>query len=296
MNVIERTSGYDATDNICWYFGNKGDTKPHGCQCPAHACNYDKRALATFGRCRSGARWFWSARTLFTGVKHAAHSFAVDEAAAMNAAMAAVRGFRVRIGVPILAHASHGCASLDLKELNKAKRLAQPSDATDSRVVEYLYSNKYNDSELGEKSYYSYYRFRILKRTKKRIFYLRKKEEIDEHGVPIDYANIISSSDTDDNTGMIDRQKLEAEKRVSSGHTWDYDWHLFASLEDALADSRRHDKPEVPVDLAALKAAMAAAHPDKGGSNAAFIEARARYVAARRAQRHKAASADTHTP
>ena len=40
-------------------------------------------------------------------------------------------------------------------------------------------------------------------------------------------------------------------------------------------------------DLAALKAAMVAAHPDKGGSAAAFIKARANYVAARRALRKK---------
>jgi len=37
-------------------------------------------------------------------------------------------------------------------------------------------------------------------------------------------------------------------------------------------------------DLAALKAAMVAAHPDKGGSSAAFIKA---HVAARRALRKK---------
>ena len=38
-------------------------------------------------------------------------------------------------------------------------------------------------------------------------------------------------------------------------------------------------------DLHRLKAQMAAAHPDRGGSNAAFIAARARYVAARRQSR-----------
>ena len=38
-------------------------------------------------------------------------------------------------------------------------------------------------------------------------------------------------------------------------------------------------------DLAALKAAMAAAHPDRGGSTASFMAARARYDAARRQAR-----------
>ena len=39
--------------------------------------------------------------------------------------------------------------------------------------------------------------------------------------------------------------------------------------------------------LAMLKAAMVAAHPDKGGSSAAFIAARARYVAARERDRSR---------
>ena len=49
-------------------------------------------------------------------------------------------------------------------------------------------------------------------------------------------------------------------------------------------------QPLLP-DLAALKAAMVAAHPDKGsGSAAAFIRARANYVAARRVLRRKVAA------
>src|SRR5262249_20248908 len=46
-----------------------------------------------------------------------------------------------------------------------------------------------------------------------------------------------------------------------------------------------HDRGELSIDLARLKAEMAAAHPDKGGSSAAFIEARQRYVAAKRHMR-----------
>ena len=40
-----------------------------------------------------------------------------------------------------------------------------------------------------------------------------------------------------------------------------------------------------PRDLPALKAKMVAAHPDKGGTAARFIKARAKYEAARRATR-----------
>jgi hypothetical protein len=54
------------------------------------------------------------------------------------------------------------------------------------------------------------------------------------------------------------------------------------SLESVLGDRGRRDEP---LDLAQLKAEMAASHPDRGGTSAAFIAARQRYVAARRQQR-----------
>jgi hypothetical protein len=61
---------------------------------------------------------------------------------------------------------------------------------------------------------------------------------------------------------------------------------LWASLENMVGYYTRHDsKPIEPSNLAALKAAMAAAHPDHGGSNAAFITAREAYVTARRQAR-----------
>ena len=53
-------------------------------------------------------------------------------------------------------------------------------------------------------------------------------------------------------------------------------------LHEARHNYRCRDR--VP-DLRKLRAAMAAAHPDHGGSSAAFIEARSRYVAARRQMR-----------
>jgi hypothetical protein len=79
----------------------------------------------------------------------------------------------------------------------------------------------------------------------------------------------------------VDCQKLEADGSVyNRGVHWcSSDFHLYASFEGLMGD--RYRAPEKP-DLAQLKAEMAAAHPDRGGSNAAFIKARARYVAARR--------------
>ena len=64
--------------------------------------------------------------------------------------------------------------------------------------------------------------------------------------------------------------------------TWCYaDYQLYSSLEGLLGDRWRVEEEEKP-DLDTLKAAMAATHPDRGGTSAAFIEARQRYVTARR--------------
>ncbi len=67
--------------------------------------------------------------------------------------------------------------------------------------------------------------------------------------------------------GYIDRQRIEAEGEIYHGYTL----------------RRLHlTPPEIPTrpkppSLADLKAAMAAAHPDRGGTDAEFIAARQRY-------------------
>ncbi|MEV6014697.1 hypothetical protein [Streptomyces sp. NPDC051997] len=72
--------------------------------------------------------------------------------------------------------------------------------------------------------------------------------------------------------GYVDRQRIEADGEIYHGYTL----------------RRLHlAPPEIPTrakkpDLAELKAAMAAAHPDRGGSDEAFIAARDRYQKARR--------------
>lgn len=283
--TINRLSGFDPADNICWQFNNPGDREQR-CTCPACESGFGKRALAFFGRCRSGKRWFWSAHTLFDDVDKEANGFTDTEREAIDAGMAAVRSFRDR--VPILARISHGCASRRLKEINAEKRRAKPpSNAKDTPVVEYLYSGKRDYDDYDSRSYLVFYRFRITKRTAKRIFYVRGHERIDEHSEPIDDGNFgFIARDTDNDIGFVDRMKLETEGHVyNRGHHWSSeDHHLYASLETLRASFYREDKVK-PVDLAALKAAMADAHPDKGGSSAAFIEARAAYVAARRAAR-----------
>jgi hypothetical protein len=93
--------------------------------------------------------------------------------------------------------------------------------------------------------------FRIIKKTARRIYYLDER-----------YGH---------RTRFVDRQKIECDGNI---HNWLY-------LQPPQPETHNEPAP----DLSHLKAEMAAAHPDRGGSNAAFIEARARYVAARRQMR-----------
>ncbi len=229
-----------------------------------------------YGRCRSGRCWFWCAKIFNYDLDYPnEYGWSDTEAQALEH----VRDAVVRLAGDRSATADivQHIASHRLKELNAEKRRSRPpSGAKGSRVTEYLYGR---DRCGGD--YNSVYRFRITKRTAKRIYYVSKAEWIDERGEPrADPYHL-----EEETIGFVDRQKLETEGSVRNlGRHWSSsDYRLYASLEGLLAQYRR-DEPEKP-DLASLKAAMAAAHPDKGGSSAAFIEARHRYVAARRAQR-----------
>src|SRR3954454_14128861 len=188
MPIHLRPSGFIPEDNICWQFNNPGD-RERRCQCPA--CSHGERALAFFGRCRSGRRWFWSAHTLFTDINHAACSFTDTEDAAIQAAMAAV--CRFRLAVPVLARINHGFTSRHLKEINAEKRRARPApNTTDSRAIEYLHSGG-RDDEYYHKLVL--HRFRISKRTPKRFFYVRRGKWPAEHGEPINLGHIRNLDD-----------------------------------------------------------------------------------------------------
>jgi hypothetical protein len=126
---------------------------------------------------------------------------------------------------------------------------------------------------------YHMLKFEIIKKTRQRIYYLRRAI----HVVERDYASGVRDL-TDEGIAYINRQKIEQEGEIWShkgGGWWEADCRLYLK-PPPLPEWRR--EPEMP-DLAKLKAAMAAAHPDRGGSNAAFIEARKRYIEARRRAR-----------
>jgi hypothetical protein len=116
--------------------------------------------------------------------------------------------------------------------------------------TEYLYElwdANWDDGALGN---YQILRHEITKRTPKRIYFR--------------YGN--------GRTGFVDRQRIETDGEVYHGYTL----------------RRLHLKPPELPDyrktplLAELRAAMAEAHPDRGGTEAAFIAARARYEAAKK--------------
>jgi hypothetical protein len=115
--------------------------------------------------------------------------------------------------------------------------------------VEFLYgidSSVSDDSRFYEPP--RVVRFRITKKTPRRIYY--------EAGYLVRF---------------VDRRRLEADGEVhrKSAGWWERDATVYLQppvLEQATAP-----------DLGVLKAAMAAAHPDRGGTHEAFIAARRRY-------------------
>jgi hypothetical protein len=289
-------SGYQPETGICWSFGNKGDNSFYDkssychCQCPActasHSFGEHRRTqyeAAFFGRCRSGRRWFWAASTI--GGERTMHGWTDTEEEAMAAAMDALRGLKA---TPLMKAISvHGHASHKLKEINEARRRARPApDTSDTNTVEYLYSYigcwtdgwvcECDELTGAERIYYHTKKYPILRRTKQRIFYNKNPQYLRD----TDYQR------SDRGTGYVDRQKIEA-----AGEVWDRDLRetLYLSLEHLVRDFLRHED-DAP-DLNKLKAEMAAAHPDHGGSNQAFIEARARYVQARRSARGRGMAA-----
>jgi hypothetical protein len=246
MTTQSRQSGYDPQARICWQFGNKGD-RAWRCKCPAHSADC---TWASFGRCRSGSRWFWVATERID--ESTAEGWADSEEEAIEAAMAAVRSFCK--GLPLKAYVRHGWASGRLKMLNEAKRRARPApDTSDSRPVEYLYR------PWGVQH-------QIVKKTKTRIFYNKRE------------AN--TWRETELELGFVDRTEVE----LPEGQDYYYDkkgrklrryWFLQPPLMPQI---------EKPKSLRELKAAMADAHPDRGGTSEAFIKARRAYEAARKAQ------------
>jgi hypothetical protein len=187
------------------------------------------------------------------------HGWADTEEQALIDGTAAIK--RLAAGRRVIAFHGHSYASHKLKEINAAKRVKQwtdaPVDGSNTHATEYLYDPWGNE-------------FRITKKTAKRIFYVKEVYR-DEPQV-----------------GFIPRHRIADDWPGQS-------WRELRDLQDKLGWRNAPKfflKPRPPgfekeplpeIDLRELKAAMAAAHPDKGGSSAAFIAARKAYLRARMA-------------
>jgi hypothetical protein len=144
----------------------------------------------------------------------------------------------------------------------------------DTRVVEYLYNR-------GGRP------FRILKKTKQRIYYDRNPFQEDNDN-PFHFLDANNPK-----VGYVNRQEIER-----NGEAWSRsDRSEIDALLSLKWPLRPYVAPRAPKaskapapDLQKLKAEMAAAHPDRGGTSAAFIEARKRYIEARRALRQRKAA------
>jgi hypothetical protein len=242
-----------------------------------------KRKLMLYGRCRSGKRWFWSAydyRTTSDAELIERHGWAETEAEALTAARTAI--IDLAGNDYVVASQVQGTAAWRLQEINKTKRAARPvPDTSDAHAVEYLYRAWRHGHDLAT----SVEVFRIVKQTKERIFYVKLEERSHRWDgkrwiieKPSHWHHI------NDEIGFITCRDLDRRDLHHGSYYWTLsDAHLKTAprLWGQAAES-------TPENLAELKAAMATAHPDRGGSNAAFIEARKRYVEARRRARTSA--------
>lgn len=139
----------------------------------------------------------------------------------------------------------------------------------DVLAVEYLYAIQ-AEHDVGDDSRFHVPKrvitFRITKKTPKRIYYIRAERGHQRADGTFPHTDI----------GYVDRQQIEADGEIwrKSAGWWESDARLY--LEPPLLETYA----PAP-DLAELKAAMRAAHPDMGGSQEAFLEAHERYERAR---------------
>ncbi|MFZ3494595.1 WhiB family transcriptional regulator [Streptomyces sp. 5.8] len=110
-------------------------------------------------------------------------------------------------------------------------------------------------------------RFRVVRKTRAKVFYIRDER----HGTP--------------RIGSVSRLRLEADGNVYRGATtgwWEADKRLYLAPPALEADATVRPSPAT---LAELRAAMTVAHPDRGGTDATFMQAHAAYQQARRTTR-----------
>ena len=249
---LEKRNGneQDENDNVCWHEDLRD-------RCPK---NHRDDDFIIYGRCKSGKRWFWSAASHFWKQKTGdveVYGWADTEEQALSDVRDAV--YSMADGRSVIAGRKEKYTSMKLQEINAVKKAARPApDVSDSRAVEYLYD------------YWGSKRYRITKRTKERVYYVEQEPTYRNAGEwKSEFAGWVDSKPL--------RTRFTPKTKVFEKRLKDYEWRdLF--LEPRRPETRTRESSP---DLRKLKAEMAAAHPDKGGTCAAFREARERYVIAR---------------
>jgi hypothetical protein len=159
---------HEAVDNVYWDRGGSFYTERWDIP------RRDEDCRLWYGRCKSGKRWFWQVRG-YGGAREwdGEQGWADTEEQALAAGTSAIKQFAA--GRRAFVVCRHGSASYMLKRINKDKRAAQwhPAD-TNSKVTEYLYGSTSRYTGPGGPDG-SLVRFRITKKTAKRVYYLRRQ-------------------------------------------------------------------------------------------------------------------------
>jgi hypothetical protein len=179
-----------------------------------------------YGCCRSGRRFFWWAGSFINGSE--LHGRADTEDAAARQVWNALR--QLADGRAAEASCYHGRARSRLKDLNAAKR-PHPSKL---KPLGYLYAVTGYTSDQTNEYVRIHRRFKIIKRTAKRVYYIVRSEWIDEHGEPEPGQRRLPSDEEE--IGFVSREQLEANGcACNKGRHWSAaDRYLFPSLAAAL--------------------------------------------------------------
>jgi hypothetical protein len=121
------------------------------------------------------------------------------------------------------------------------------------------------------------------RRRRSEFIFLNEYELIDgESGEPKFSRNLSWAGNC-----FVNRQKMEADGKLWCDSQRDYLYASMQIIRDEIAkiEARYDAFTFTKADIKALKEAMAAAHPDRGGSSKAFVEARRAYVEAKRSTR-----------
>lgn len=231
----------------------------------------DDAGRYTYGRCRSGKRWFWtvSDTAAFAGYDWVSphHGWTDTEQGAEDAARAVVEQLATADTADlVIADAWHRAARTQLKLINAARRRARPPKpgrgGADPAPVEHLYCLYYRCADACQDPGDPYGRS-----SDHRCY------EILTYSVEKTTATRIYFRDWRGNSYFVDRRKIDDTGAV---------------YHHGVRDRLHLTPPEIPTrakprTLAELRREMADAHPDRGGDRDAFQAARARYENARRA-------------